>query len=244
MNKKNALALLLAAAATPAMADEVKWGIGLGGVLEDAGYKDVGSETNFLPVFYIETERFRLVGPSAAFELYSGSDFELSLVGQYRSDGYEAADGDIFNGMEDRDGSVDVGLEAEYETDFGDFELGVLADASGTHKGHEVSLAYSIPFTLSRGVISPYVAYELQSSKLVDYYYGVRESEATAWRPFYKPGSTNNVEVGINSEWLFGDRHGFVANVSFAKRGREIEDSPLIDSANETSLTLGYVYRF
>lgn len=238
------LATLTATAIAPASANEFRWGVGLGSIVEDSGYKGVSSETNLLPILYIETERFRLAGPSAEFDLYSGSDFGFSLIGQYRADGYEKGDGDIFAGMQDRDDSFDLGFEVEYETDFGDFELGLLSDVSGTHKGHEASLTYSVPFTLSRGAVSPYLAYEVQSSKLVDYYYGVRESEATALRPFYKPGSVSNVEVGIDSEWLLGERHRIVANVSYVRRGSEVEDSPLIDSASETSLTLGYVYEF
>ncbi|MFN7293581.1 MAG: MipA/OmpV family protein [Lysobacteraceae bacterium] len=48
----------------------------------------------------------------------------------------------------------------------------------------------------------------------------------------------------MDSEWLLGERHRIVANVSYVRRGSEVEDSPLIDSASETSLTLGYVYEF
>jgi len=101
------LATLTATAIAPASANEFRWGVGLGGILEDSGYKGVSSETNLLPILYIETERFRLVGPSAEFDLYSGSDFEFSLIGQYRADGYEKGDGDIFAGMEDRDDSLE-----------------------------------------------------------------------------------------------------------------------------------------
>lgn len=224
---------------------ESKWGIGLALSTGSEVYTDVDTETDVLPVLYYESENFYLLGPQFGYEFLEWSGLEFSFVGQYRFDGYDPEDDDaIFLGMEERSGSLDLGLEIEYETDVGDFAFTYLADATSEHKGNEMSLSYSLPIILSNGAISPYVSVTQMSDDLVDYYYGVRANEATSTRAFYKGESTTNLEVGINSQWQFGDHHKFVANLSFTSLGSEIKDSPIVDASNSTDLVVGYVYVF
>ena len=229
--------------ATDAFA-EGKWGIGLGAISQDEGYIGIGRETNLVPVIFYQSEDFYILGPRFGYEVGAVGDLEFSLVGQYRFDGYEVADGDIFNGMEDRKGSFDLGVEMEYETDLGDFGFEFITDATSEHKGQEMSVSYSLPFILQDGSITPYVALTHLSNDLVDYYYGVRANEATSTRAFYEGKSTTNVEMGIQSRWNYGENHLFVVNASVERVGSEIKDSPLVDSSTNTQFILGYVYVF
>ncbi|MEM0911797.1 MAG: MipA/OmpV family protein, partial [Pseudomonadota bacterium] len=82
------------------------------------------------------------------------------------------------------------------------------------------------------------------SDDLVDYYYGVRQSEAILNRPFYLGESTTNVTLGINSNWQWDRQNRFVANLSVTALGSEIEDSPLIDASTNVQFILGYLYVF
>ncbi|WP_282145875.1 MipA/OmpV family protein [Alteromonas stellipolaris] len=237
------IGLLSILAAAPAHS-ESKWGLGIGGVAQDNGYVDLGSEVNLLPVFYYEVGDFYLLGPQFGYEFGSLSNFEFSLVGGIRFDGYEAEDADVFEGMEDRSGSIDIGLEIEYESDYGDFSFEYLADAGSEHKGNEISFKYSLPFIFESSVITPFISVTHQSEDLVDYYYGVRDSEVTDNRALYKGEATSNVEFGIDSTWMFGKHHRVVGNLSYAMLGDEIKDSPLVENSNSLSLVFGYLYVF
>ena len=225
-------------------AEKFEWGIGLGGIAGGEEYTDVSSEVNMLPVLYIQTENFFLLGPQFGYEFAAIAGIEMTATGQFRLDGFEAADGDIFEGMEDRSEAFEGGLELEYETDYGDFSFDYSADLSDTHKGNEMSVSYSLPFVLSHGVVTPYISAETQSDDLVDYYYGVKTSEATATRPAYIGQSTMNTSIGIRSQWKLGEHHQFIGNLEWTSFGDEIKDSPLVDANSTVDFIFGYVYVF
>ncbi|MBQ4835247.1 MipA/OmpV family protein [Pseudoalteromonas luteoviolacea] len=223
---------------------ELKIGLGGAFVTQDEGYKDVGSETQFVPAIAIEYGDFRLLGPFASYTFYRNESFELSAIGMMRLDGYEQDDNDLFKGMEDRDMSFDLGLEAEFDTEFGEFAIKYTQDASSTHKGYEATLTYGAPFRFKKGQIKPYIAANFASKDLTDYYYGVKQSEATAQRSFYEVDSATNLEVGISSDWFFGQNHMIKADVSYMSFDTTIKDSPLVDKSGTFQLLLGYVYVF
>ena len=227
-----------------AYAEKFEWGLGIGGIAGGEEYTDVSAEVNILPVVYIKTENFMLLGPRFGYEFASLGGLEITATGQFRLDGFEADDGDIFEGMEDRSEAFEGGLELEYKTDYGDFSFGVTTDLSNTHKGNEMSVSYSIPFILSHGVISPYISAEALSDDLVDYYYGVRTDEATTSRPVYIGESTMNINFGIQSQWKLGKHHQFIGHLEWTSFGDEIKDSSLVDASSSVDFIFGYVYVF
>lgn len=234
------LSLLFAGSAL----SESKWGIGLGGLVQDNGYIDLGTEVNLLPVIYYESGNFSVLGPQFHYEFADLEGFEFSFVGRLNFGGYEEDDGDIFIGMEERSGSIDLGVEVEYESDYGDFSFSYLTDATSEHEGSELSVKYSLPFIFESSMVTPYIGYVRQSEEMVDYYYGVRANEATLARPFYQGEAASSIEIGVQSLWRFGKHHNVVGNLSFATLADEIKDSPLVDASNNVSLILGYLYVF
>ncbi|OCQ21884.1 hypothetical protein A7985_08730 [Pseudoalteromonas luteoviolacea] len=224
--------------------DELRFGLGGAVVVQDEGYKDVGSETQFVPAIAIEYGDFRLLGPYASYTFFKTDNFELAATGMLRLDGYEQADSEIFKGMEDRDMSFDFGLEAEIDTDFGEFGIKYTQDVTNTHEGYEATLSYGMPFTVDRGRIAPYIAVSFASEDLANYYYGVKAHEATASRAFYQVDSATNFEIGVSSDWFFGQNHMIKADVSYTSFDSTIKDSPLVDKSGTFQLLLGYVYVF
>lgn len=223
---------------------ESQWGLGLGGVVSDQGYVDLGTETQLVPVIFYQSEDVYLFGPEFGYKLASYTDLELNLIGKFRFDGFKEDDGDIFKGMKERSGPLDLGFSAEYETQMGDFSLSFLTDGTSEHKGNEISVGYSLPFHFDTYEITPFVSATHQSQDLVDYYYGVRVDEVTASRAFYEGKSTTNYEIGVNSRWQFGQHHNLVANISYESFGSEIKDSPLVDKSGGMKMVVGYMYVF
>ncbi|WDE08558.1 MipA/OmpV family protein [Thalassomonas viridans] len=237
-------AVLLAAVTSGNVFAESRWGLGLGASTGDKGYVDVGNETNAIPIIYFESENFQLLGPNFGYKLLSFDDLEFSFVGQYRFDGYEEDDGDIFAGMEERSGALDLGLAVDYATEFGDFSLQFVTDATSEHEGNELSLTYAKSYNFGSYQLKPYVTFSRLSEDLVDHYYGVRATEATASRAMYLGESTSNVELGIQSSWQVGKHHNFIGYASYTAYGSEIKDSPLIDKSGNLNFILGYMYVF
>lgn len=223
---------------------ESKWGLGIGTAIQNQVYASVDAEVNVLPLIYYQSEKLHLVGPQFGYEILEWGDVEFTFLGRYRFDGYDAEDEPLFEGMEDRSGSLDLGLEIQYETDYGDLSFSYMKDAMHNHKGSELSVGYSLPFIMSSGVIVPYVQITQQSDDLVDYYFGVRADEVTVNRSFFEGESTTNLELGVKVMWQFGEHHSVIANLGFTSLGSEIKDSPLVDGSTATNLILGYVYVF
>lgn len=221
-----------------------RWGVGMGTMVEKQGYLDIDNKTNVIPLFYYESEKLRVLGPTVDYQLATFNDFKFKLSGQYRFDGFESDDGDIFSGMEERSGSVDLGFSIDYEHDFGDFSFSFLNDVSSEHKGNEITLSYAKPFQVDSTRITPYVELTRLSDDLVDYYYGVRANEVTANRSYYLGEASTNAEIGIRTNWQFGNHHSFMLNASYTAFGSEIKDSPLMDSSGSANLILGYLYVF
>jgi outer membrane protein len=78
----------------------------------------------------------------------------------------------------------------------------------------------------------------------VDYYYGVRASEATAARPAYQGDSLTAVDVGLRLEYSPATRHSLFLDVSAKRFGGSIKDSPLVERVTQSFVGFGYLYRF
>ncbi|MFT4925513.1 MAG: outer membrane protein [Phenylobacterium sp.] len=242
--KLSIMAILLAATISTAASAQSQWGLGVGAIVSDKGYVDIGNESTVIPMVFYQSESFYLLGPKFGYKWLVFDDVNIDLVGQYRFDGYKEDDGDIFQGMEDRSGALDLGLSVDYKTAWGDLSFEYLTDATNEHKGNEMSLSYSKPYGSKSLQITPYVKVNRFSEDLVDYYYGVRANEETASRAVYIGEATTNIELGVKATWRVGKHHNFIGYTSYTAYGAEIEDSPLIDSSGNLSLLLGYMYVF
>ena len=171
--------------------NRTRYGIGAVVLIDKDGYRDVGSETRVLPGLSIQNKWVSLYGPQLDLKLL-GNDKRSWWVGpriEYRFDGYEQKDGAVFRGMANRKGGVFLGVAGE--VDLGsDFELEAdYVRASGRDGGFErgavASLQLSRTYRNGPWSWAPRIGMEYLSSSYVDYYYGVRATEATPTRPAY-----------------------------------------------------------
>jgi hypothetical protein len=54
-------------------------------------------------------------------------------------------------GMDDRDGTLDLNIEYNYDTGFGKIGIEVVADTLGTHEGYQANISYSYPINFDNG---------------------------------------------------------------------------------------------
>jgi len=230
-------------------AAESQWGLGIGAMAEQQGYVDVDTKTTVIPIISYESENLRISGPQLEYKLTQYKTPELgtvnfSVLGQYRFDGYEADDGDVFIGMDERSGAFELGFSVDYRSKLGSLSFEFSNDVTNEHEGYETSLTYSKPYFFNSLVLEPYAKVAYLSDDLVNYYYGVEASEAKTNRHAYIGEATTNGEIGLRMRWQAGKHHQFISNLSYKSFGSEIKDSPLVEKSGGANLILGYVYVF
>jgi len=140
--------------------------------------------------------------------------------------------------------AVDGGLEIGYAGDWGDLQLQILTDLSFAHKGAEVWASYAYPWQHGNWKIVPSIGVNWKSHNLLNYYYGVRNSEAEFNRPAYTARSGFNGFVKLSAAYHFNDHWGVVGVAKYETLSRSIRRSPIVDQNSIETLFIGLMYKF
>ena len=119
-----------------------------------------------------------------------------------------------------------------------------LGDASGHSKGQRLRLAAEKSWRVGQFVLAPRLAVQWHDRKSVDYYYGVRDSEARAGRAAYAGRATTHTELGLRTAYTLAPQQSVYADLSATRLGSAVRNSPLVGRSTETALRLGFLYRF
>lgn len=239
-------------AQTPAASspdDTTRYGIGAAVLSANEGYRGGKSETTLIPGLSIENKWVRLFGPQLDLKL-AGNDARTWWIGpriEYRFDGYEAADSAFLSGMAKRKGGVFAGIAGEF--DLGnrfslDFDVLRGGSEGGNERGRVASLGVSRAYPSGAWTVVPRIGIETASSSYVNYYYGVRASEATAARAAYSGKSTTNLEFGVLVNYTLDRNQKLFANFNVERYGSGIKDSPIMDKSGQAQVVFGYQYDF
>jgi outer membrane protein len=227
------------------------WGLGLAVISTQKAYKGTDREARVLPMISYENQYVKLSGPNLelklpGLELSDSQRLNFGVVAKlFGPGGYEASDSPALAGMAERKSGVWAGAKVEWENDLADVKLELLGDASGKSKGQRVLLGLERKWMLSPSLmLIPQVGVEWVDKKYVDYYYGVRASEATAGRAAYVGNGAVNAEISLASIYRFDKHHSMMLNVGVKSLGKEIKDSPIVDRSIESRVMLGYKYSF
>jgi len=198
-----------------------QWALGMGAVVLEKPYRDFDREVLPLPLISYESKWISATLPTFDVKLYS-----------------------ILSGMDERKSSLWAGSAVTWKTGFANLSGEVLADAMGNSKGTRAKLQIDRRFAAGKFGFTPRLAAEWVDDKYVDYYYGVRQSEAQAGRAFYEGKATTNVQVGLRMDYSPSRHHSVFVDVGATRFGSSVEDSPLVDKSTGATLALGYAYRF
>lgn len=214
------------------------WGFGIA-ASQDV-YTDFDNRIVPIPIIGYTGETLRVYGPFVSYELYRDSGFSLDaqLVPVFA--GYEEDDSSVFTGMEDRDFSYAAGFGFNYNTGSWVYSLSTNADILGKFDGYQASASIGKRFRIDNFMIEPSVGVNYQDSNYVDYYYGVRPEEATAFRNAYNGDSALNTEVrvAVSTRQFLGGMTRLEIGATFFDDS--ISDSPLTD--DDTALSAMLVY--
>ena len=242
---------LAAQAAEPETAKpSSSWGLGVGAISSQQPYTGIDRDNKAIPLIYFENQYLRVFGPNAEvklsqFEINDTQHIDFSLVGQYDFSGYDANDSRVFDGMSDRKSSFWAGAKVQWRTDWVDAHAEWLGDVSGNSKGQRFNLGLERTWRLDDHMtLTPHVTAMWQDKKYVDYYFGVRDSEARIDRAAYDGKSALNTEFGVRGNYMFDKHHSVFLDIKATRFANEIKDSPLVDRSTENSALFGYLYRF
>lgn len=125
------------------------------------------------------------------------------------------------------------------------FRASVLTDTLGRSNGQEVSfLAVSGVPLGRRGVILVGIGPRWLSQNRVDYYFGVRESEATPERPAYTPEATWNLDINVTAIINVSSKWSFLALLNREGLGSSIKNSPIVERSSAYALVASLSYNF
>jgi outer membrane protein len=227
----------------PHPVDTSQWGLGIGVGSESRPYRGTSSKTSVLPLVFYENRWIHFFGSTLDFKLGSIDQFSFTLRAKYSlGDGYKPGDSTTLHGMDERKGALWYGASAKWENPYADLSLELLT--AGSTKGSTVKLGIEHGFEMGSFKLTPHLSTTWMDSKNVDYYYGVKPSEAIAGRPTYLGKSTSNLEFGVRADYALTRNQLIILDVGDLQRGTGIKDSPLVDKSSAMSVKVGYLYKF
>lgn len=217
--------------------------IGAGVGIQNNIYKDTDSNVLPIPSINYENEYMYLKTLEAGGFLFKNDIFTISVGIRGRIDGYDDAKG-YMQGMKDRKYTIDGGIKLEAKTDIGNFELSGYHDLLGRYKGYNAEVSYSYPLYFQDFGVIPYIAAEYLSNDYVEYYFGVKESEVKANRPYYKGSSTINYKTGVMLYYSINESWSVHSGVDFTFFGDDIKESPIVKEDYRIRAGMGVSYKF
>jgi|GEM_PF-1210368 len=246
--KISATLSLLALFSVPTVQAET-WQLGL--LMESSRSPFVTERKEISPVPMINYigDRFSYVAGKFQYALSRSDGIQIGLVAQLRSRQFYSASLDAnnspaFAGMQDRDPAFEGGLGFSSQGAWGKLEFDSLIDVTATHEGFELSARYSYPVVAGRWTFEPTLGVQFQSADLVDYYHGVRASEAVAGRPAFEADAGTNFQASLMTGYRINPRLLAIAVIEQSKLDNSISDSPIVASDQVRKLYAGLVYSF
>jgi outer membrane protein len=233
----------------------------VGGGLGMISQPYVGTDTvRFVPepLLVFQTEKFSFVGRTLAYEFFEKEDLAVSGIAEWRFFGHDGGkDSPFLEGMEERKGTAEIGMRAEYEMGPTHFSATFRADALSRHQGYELELRASNELSSWRPLsVRPNIGLRFQSQDLTNYYFGVRDDEALPVTPANGSGPASSARPAYRTEDAFTPFVGLTARQSvspkFAAVGgfdlnffnKTVTDSPIVEESTQMFAFVGLIYVF
>jgi outer membrane protein len=171
----------------------------------------------------------------------SQSGFEIGALAKLQTLGYEASDSELFAGLADRAWTIEVGPTFGWRGPV-HVDWTAFVDLLRNHGGSSQLVRLSVPRAFARGYLIPEVAYHRYTRQFVDYYYGVPAEAAMPGRPSFAGEPADGVSLGLAWGVRVAPHWIFTGAVDVERFGSEISESPLVEDAEQSRLTLQFSY--
>ncbi len=225
--------------------DKFEFSLGAGVIISPRPY--VGSRARVFPIPALELQykRWFVQGIRGGYSIVESDKFVANLFAQVRFRGLEPENNPYLEGMDTRKKSMDAGIECIYGGRPVGFRATALTDTFGRSKGQEVSLMGTSGIPMGgRGIVLFGIGPRWLSHSRVDYYYGVREYEATPTRFSYVGTSTWNLDINVTGIVNLTSKLRLLAIMNREGFGSGIKNSPIIEKASAYAFITSLSYKF
>ena len=222
----------------------VELSIGGGVIFAPRPYEGASAAVIPIPVVSVRYKRLFADGIRGGVRFLQSGQLTGSAYLQANFEGLSATDSPSLEGITDRRMSADAGAEIVYRARPVGFRFNVLSDVLGRNSGQEISLQALTGAPLGRGsFLLAGIGPRWVSASRVDYYYGVRGSEARPDRPEYRGTSSWNWDLSVGANIRLAGKWSLFALFSREAFGSPIEDSPVVSGPAAYSMITSLTYR-
>ena len=199
---------------------------------------------NLATSFSTDSAYFQRWDPSNIF-LAGGSTFDSSSVannniGLFTRGVQEPTIGDL----EKRRFTYLGGLDAFIYTRVGIINFSLAHDMLNVHQGTEAQLKWIYNLPVQDWNFELQLKLDWKSEEIVDYYYGVRESESPYWNQSFKSKSALNAGIELTSTYVMTQHWDLLFLARYTHIADAIAESPLLNEEYTSTFYIGSSYRF
>ncbi len=144
----------------------------------------------------------------------------------------------------DRQYATELGVEVLADGTWGQLQLTAHHDVSGTHDGYEAYIDYGYGWRNQRWYIEPSFGLSYKSDALNNYYWGVRDDEASPALQSYVAGDGINAHARLALSYLINQHWTFSLVGEIERLNDEAAASPIVDNSNVVGYFAGFGFRF
>lgn len=225
--------------------DDLSLQIGAGISSSTSPYKGISNVTIPLPDIELSYKSAFIEGINMGYNFYDTKTLQVGVVLLPTLLGYKTKDSDSMSGMENRTMSLEGGLRLHYNFEHSFLSSSFSQDISGTTEGYTFNTVYNYTLCETHNLaLSLYTGLEYLSDKKSDYYYGVKEKEATLSRASYHANGALNPFIGLTYIVTFHQKWSILTNVEYKYFDSSIFKSPIIDEHYQVAGYLALMYSF
>lgn len=208
-----------------------------------------GRKNAFLPIVLMTYQDWAYwsVGGGGVW-LIQSEDRSLKFgVGVKAHLGWKPDDDPLLAGMADRHTSLDGSVNVLWKTSLINVGVSYYKDIGNVSHGATATLrlSHNINFWIDPKLrLTPSVGVEWENARLVDYYAGVRQDEATPSRPVYAGHDTVNYTAGLGGSYRISRDWSLLGGVYATHFGDGIADSPIVQHRGSILVYFGGGWRF
>ncbi|WP_345992028.1 MipA/OmpV family protein [Sulfurimonas sp. HSL-1716] len=220
--------------------------IGAGPYIQTQPYKGADAIIVPSPVIFFDNGIFYVRWTRVGLYLFGNSkdnfNWGISLTAQPRPFGYKSSDSAILEDM-NRDSSFEAGpaLDVEYKNTF--FSAVFFHDILNRSNSYIVRAELGHHLAMGKLDFYPSIMAIYHADKFNNYYYGVRQSEATASRPAYSPSSSIDLAFQTYARYAFTEKWSALLNFRADYLGKEEQNSPIVSDKYMFSGLISLMYR-